>query len=318
MAPVVRTPSLISRLSALGAAGCLLLGAGAGAAQAATAGILPPRNPASNCDQAALGGGYGSVTNINSCRATEGVGPLTLPTNWNSLTPVEQGFVLIELERVNRGLAPIIGLSSTLNRLAADGASNGDDPPFPAGGFMGGGAIWAGTGSVLAADYLWMYDDGPNGSNLACPSPGAPGCWGHRDIILWNRGAGPLVAGGGYASSGYGGSFAYLVLSGYSTAGLTFTWSSELRYFTIKPTLERTGNVAKATRKHRRSKRRLHRRTKHHLRRHRKHERRRHDRRLPHRHTRRRTHHRVKHTTHKATKRTTSASSGGGPSISFG
>lgn len=328
MPRLVRKLSLISRLAASAAAACVLLGAGTSAAQAATGGILPPRNPASDCDRTAAGGGYWGVTNINSCRDLEGVGPLTLPSNWNTLTPVEQGFVLIELERVNRGLPPIVGLSATLNRLAANGAASGTDPSFPAAGFAGGGAIWAGAGSVLAADYLWMYDDGPNGfdSNLACPSAGAPGCWGHRDIILWNRGGGELVAGGGYARSGSNGSFAYLILAGYPTGGLSFTWSSELRYFTLKPTLERTGKAASVTRTHRSTKRRTHRSTKrrlHRTTRHRVHTRTKHRlhghaRPLPRRHTRRRTHHRVKHRTHRAVDSTTSASSAGGPTISFG
>jgi hypothetical protein len=254
MPPAVRKLSLIPRLVALCLASCLL-GAAAGAAQAATAGILPPRNPASDCDYSSVANGYWSDTNINSCRMREGVGSLTLPTNWDTLTPVEQGFVLIDLERVNRGLAPIVGLSPALNRLASNGAADGEDPAFPAGGFRGGGAIWAGAASVLAADYLWMYDDGPNGldSNLDCASAGAPGCWGHRDIILWNNGTQPLVAGGGHAGSGGDASFTYLILSGYATAGLTFTWSNELRYFSIKPTVEPTSQPAQATRTHRRN-----------------------------------------------------------------
>ncbi len=223
-------------------------------ADAATAGILPPQNPASDCDHAATVSGYWSVANIDACRGREGVGSLVLPTNWQRLTPVQQGFVLINLERVNRGLAPIVGLSSSLDRLAAQGAANETDPPFPAGPFAGGGAIWAGASSIVAADYLWMYDDGPNGfdSNLACPSAGSPGCWGHRDIILWNQTSAPLVAGGGYSAAGGSGSFAYLILSGYSTAGLTFTWAHELRFFAVRPALESTSaSVATAPRRHR-------------------------------------------------------------------
>ena len=320
MRAAVRQPSLIRCLAAFAATACVLLGAGpvagaaqagaahAGAAQAGTAGILPPRNPASDCDRTNAGAGYWSVTSIDSCRALEGVGPLTLPTNWKTLTPVQQGFVLIDLERVNRGLAPIVGLSPALNRLAADGAANGDDPSFPAGSF-GGGAIWAGAGSVLAADYLWMYDDGPNGldTNLACPSAGAPGCWGHRDIILWNRGGGQLVAGGGYAASSDGGSFAYLVMAGYPAAGLSFTWAGELRYFTAKPAVEHTGQAAATATPHKRtaaSHRQLRRRSR--------------------RHPARRlndAHHRVRHAKHRAIKRprhSSPASSQGGPTITFG
>jgi hypothetical protein len=249
---VLRLP-LIRSLAALSA--CLLLGVTAGAAEATTVGTLPPRNPAADCNHASIAGGYWGITDINSCRALEDVGPLTLPTNWRTLTQVQQGFVLINLERVNRGLTPIVGLSPALNQLASQGAANGVDPSFPSGAFGGGGAIWAGAGSALAADYMWMYDDGPHGldTNIGCPSAGGPGCWGHRDIILWNKLGGPLVAGGGYSQSGGdGGSFAYVVLSGYSTANLTFTWSSELKYFATAPTVEPEGRATAATMPHKR------------------------------------------------------------------
>jgi hypothetical protein len=236
--------SLTRYLAALGAAACLLLGAGAGSAQAASAGIVPPRNPASDCT---AGAGMG-IAAINACRAQEGVGPLRLPSNWGALTPVQQGFVLIDLERVNRGLPAIVGLSAPLNGLASSGASSSSDPSFPAGGFVGGGGIWAGAPSVLAADYLWMYVDGPGGDNLDCTASDSKGCWGHREIMLWDRTAGPLVSGGGYATAGGADSLAYLVLSGYSTANLTFTWASEVKYFASKPGVEPLGKAASARR----------------------------------------------------------------------
>ncbi len=212
------------------------------------------RNPAADCDRSAPASGSWGVANIDACRASEGLRPLVLPSNFATLTPVQQGFVLINLERVNRGLAPIVGLSATLNGLAAQGAASDSDPSFPSGAFLGGGAIWAAASSIVAADYMWMYDDGPNGfdTNLACPAAGGPGCWEHRDIILWNRTPAPLVAGGGYASTGGVGSFAYLILSGYSTAQLTFTWRSELPYFAVKPTLATRGaSAATASHRHR-------------------------------------------------------------------
>ena len=46
------------------------------------------------------------------------------------------------------------------------------------------GSNWAGgVADPLAADYLWMYDDGSDSSNPDCPRAGAPGCWGPRDHI---------------------------------------------------------------------------------------------------------------------------------------
>ncbi|MHB1975425.1 MAG: hypothetical protein ACYCR4_14260, partial [Acidimicrobiales bacterium] len=38
--------------------------------------------------------------------------------------------------------------------------------------------------STLAAEYDWVYDDGYGSANVDCTSPGASGCWGHRDVIL--------------------------------------------------------------------------------------------------------------------------------------
>lgn len=244
---------LTRHLVALGAGACLFFGLAASAAQASTVGILPPHNPSSNCSA----GGDVGLAGINTCRARENVGPLRLPSNWGSLSPAEQGFVLIDLERVNRGMAPIVGLSSSLNAFASAGAHAGADPSFPSGGFSGG-AIWAGAPTVFAADEMWMYLDGPGGNNLDCTSAGGPGCWGHRQIILWNRTGGRLVAGGGYASSGGTSSYAYVVLAGYSAANLTFTWADELKYFAIKPGVEPLGKAAAAERRHKKRPRRHH------------------------------------------------------------
>jgi hypothetical protein len=188
----------------------------------------------------------------------EDVGALKLPSNWDSLTTVEQGFVLIDLERVNRGLPPIVGLSPSLNQLASTAAVNDTDPSFPSGGYSGG-AIWAEAPSILAADRMWMYDDGPNGSNADCSSAGDAGCWGHREIILLNRTHGTLVAGGGYSGGGSG-SFAYVVLAGYSTASLTFTWAGELKYFATKPDIEPLSKSAAAAIRRHKKVRRKHRR----------------------------------------------------------
>lgn len=236
--------SLKHPLAAFGASACLLLAAGTSAAQAATAGVVPPRNPATDCN---AGGSSSVIAGINSCRAAEGVGPLVLPSNWSSLTPVQQGFVLMNLERVNRGLPAIVGLNASLNGLASAGASRGADPSFPSGPVSGGG-IWAGAYSVLQADYLWMYVDGPGGDNLDCTSGNSSGCWGHRDIILWDRSGSTLVSGGGFATAGGTDSLAYLVLSGYSTSNLTFSWAGELKYFASKPAIEPLGKVARARR----------------------------------------------------------------------
>ncbi len=33
-------------------------------------------------------------------------------------------------------------------------------------------------------NYLYMYWDGPGGSNIDCKSRSSPGCWGHRKNII--------------------------------------------------------------------------------------------------------------------------------------
>jgi hypothetical protein len=246
------------RLAALGACACLFLGiAGASAAQAATStGVISPKNPSSDCDRSSSDVGSLDRQSFNACRAKEGVGPLVLPHNWGTLTQSEQEFVLIDLERVNRGLAPIVGLSSALNVLAATGAATNDDPAFPSHGMTGGGGLWGEASSPLGATYEWMYDDGPNGynTNLDCPPGGGSGCWMHRDIILWKGGRARLVAGSASAGAGNHGSYAFEVVSGYSTAGLSFTWAHELRDFASKPEREPLGETAKSRPKRHRQK----------------------------------------------------------------
>jgi hypothetical protein len=205
-------------------------------ASAATLGIVPPANPTADCDSQ---GGNPQLTlhGLDRCRAKEGVGPLVLPSNWFALSGPQEMLVLIDLERVDRGLVPVVGLSRALDRLAAKGARARDDPPFPSHGFEWGGGIWFGGDSTIGADYGWMYDDGPKGLDLNedCPAGGSStSCWLHRDIILWNRTDAVLVGGGGSMK----GSYAFEILAGYSRAALTFTWAHELRYFATKPEAE--------------------------------------------------------------------------------
>lgn len=177
-------------------------------------GILPPAHPGSDCR------GWG-LAGIDTCRAREGVGKLVLPSNWAALNMDAKLLVLVDLERVDRGLAPIEVLVKPLNALAQQGAQRGGDPDFPSCEcFSAGGGIWATVDppSVLEADQLWMYDD-------------AGSAWGHRDNILM-AGSG-LVAGAGATRADWD----VEMLAGYrySAASVTFRWSEELRYFAQRP-----------------------------------------------------------------------------------
>jgi hypothetical protein len=163
-----------------------------------------------NCEQAELEA-------INNARRQEGIGPMHLPSDYNSLSGDEQLLVVIDLERVGRALPPVAGLVASLDRVAQESTQvSGQpvgtfaDPTFPVGFSVGAGTAFAydcystgggsygcayfgnpgasiaagGVISVLDADYVWMYDDGYGGGNSDCETPQAAGCWGHRDIIL--------------------------------------------------------------------------------------------------------------------------------------
>jgi hypothetical protein len=132
-----------------------------------------------SCDIAAL-------TDINAARAAEGIGPMVLPTNYESLTQPQQLLVIANLERIGRGLVPASGLSPTLNTVATVAALANKDPnPSTISGNVMASNWAGGVGSPLFVDFLWMYDDGVGSYNLLCNAPSDPGCWGHRDNILY-------------------------------------------------------------------------------------------------------------------------------------
>ncbi len=218
-------------LAVVGVVGGFTVGMGAAAG---AAGILPPNNPPANI--APVSGDY--LVSIDSARAQEGLGTMNVVESQFDALPVQQQvFIVINEERIDRGLAPIEYMTAQLNAAAAQGAGSGSDPPVPSSLTGGpsvawGGSIWAGgLTSVLESDFYWMYSDGPNSSNASCKSAGAPGCWMHRDIILHappSCGAQPSVLslGGAYSTSGYqGGSIAAVMAASCGTpSDVTMTW----------------------------------------------------------------------------------------------
>ncbi|HEU5002281.1 MAG TPA: fibronectin type III domain-containing protein [Actinomycetota bacterium] len=201
-------------------------------------GLLPPANPPANlpigsavtqacssvpvtpaCVSAAL-------PEINRDRAAEGVGPMALPFNYVSLTLNEQIFVVTNLERVDRGLAPATGLSAVLDGYAQQGALNDTDPPLLDSHATEQAGNWASTANPLLADELFLYADGPGGGNLSCTTADPSGCWGHRDNIL--LAVPQLIMGAGDTTSDPdGGSLAQLFAAGDTTNTTYFTWGSE-------------------------------------------------------------------------------------------
>ena len=188
--------------------GCFVVAAIGSTALAGAAGILPPSNPPGNIAP----GDSDWLTSIDAARAVEGVGPMEVDESvLDSLPAPEQLFIVLNDERIDRGLPPIEYMSAQLNGVAAQSAASATDVVPPSSLSNGtavtfGGAMWAGLSSVLESDYLWMYDDGSAGaptSNAAC-TPSSPSlCWMHRDIILHSfpscgaRASGALHGSGG-------------------------------------------------------------------------------------------------------------------------
>ena len=183
------------------------------------------------CINAALGA-------INHAHALEGVRPMALPAGFAQLSVPEQLFVVVNLERVDRGLPPFNGLTAALDANAQRGADDANDPPDPGPAFVLDDAEWAGGSSNgLDAVYGWMYDDGYNSGNLDCLRRGAAGCWGHRKGILDDFGSGPnLVMGAAIATRGdnhngdHGGTSmaVTLAVAGAPAHSLLFTWNQVL------------------------------------------------------------------------------------------
>ncbi len=105
---------------------------------------------------------------------------MVLPADFARLTVPEQLFVAIDRERVDRGLTPFAGLSTTLDAGAQRGAEAARLPPRPGPDYGAVTTEWIGdVDNGLDADFQWLYNDGPDS--------GVPGCSGHRTVGLLGR-----------------------------------------------------------------------------------------------------------------------------------
>jgi hypothetical protein len=124
-----------------------------------------------------------SLRAIDAARTAEGLPGMVLPAGYEDMGVVDQVVAVTNAERVPRGLPAWRGPDEVLGQLAGQGVAAGQDPSGPA------GTTWAsnlasGVLTVLEADYEWMYNDGPGGTNADCTA-GQPGqCWAHRRNIL--------------------------------------------------------------------------------------------------------------------------------------
>ena len=131
------------------------------------------------------------VEAIDNARAQEGVAPINIRlAAWRRLSSPQQLFVLANLERNARGLSPAVAMTAQLDRVAAIGAANTNDPILTGWTLTSGKHVvtwssnWAGGVSGLEADYFWMYSDGRGGYNVDCTAASSSGCWQHRENIL--------------------------------------------------------------------------------------------------------------------------------------
>ncbi len=189
---------------------------GVARAQAIVAADPPANRPLgplpASCAQAPIGPACEGavVADLDSARRQLDLEPYSLPNNFMGLAPARQLLVLTNLDRLAYGLAPVAGLNAELDESALDGVEQLSDP-LPPVELLPGTAVWGFTSNwagafpnAPAAYYEWMYDDGYGSANAACTSPGAGGCWGHRQDVLWSFPEGWLAMGAATGIDVYG------------------------------------------------------------------------------------------------------------------
>jgi hypothetical protein len=216
-------------------------------------GILPPNNPSQNippnpnflqtCNGARYDDSSGCVNAtlqaLGNAREQEGLPGMVLPTDWSSLSPSQQLYVVTNLERTVRGLPPLSAMASALDQASTQGAQQNEDPSPPSGfPWTSWGSNWAGAvGNPLEAMYFWMYDDGMGSSNIDCTPSNQSGCWGHRDNVLMSLSCNPCLMGDGYSPTAWQGdpSWAQLLVDTSGSPQLDYTWGDVLPYLPGSP-----------------------------------------------------------------------------------
>jgi hypothetical protein len=232
-------------------------------------GIVPPKNPSADinpdprfqdvCNAAVVDNSTACLSSIgratNHARASEPLGSMNFSmSGLRSLTTPEQLFAVSDMERVARGLPPMVALTAQADSWAQDGANANTDPSAESSTVKGGarwesfGSSWAGdTINAFASNYFWMYDDGYGSSNEECTSPHASGCWAHRDNILGTylrtsygcTSSTELVMGAAVNSTSDSGRASYtelfLGLCGPMPSDVVFTWAAAQRILGIVP-----------------------------------------------------------------------------------
>jgi hypothetical protein len=167
---------------------------------------------------------------LDKARRSVGLPPYPLPADFPSLSPPQQLFILVNLDRVQYGLPPITGLTAELSHDAlVSGVWRADDPtPSNTTGLNIWWPGWAGAFRNAPMAYeAWVWDDGLGSKNPRCTPTDHSRCWGHRHSVLWRYG--PVLAMGAAAgrdSSKHHRGYAYLFVGGNAgyTPTYTYTW----------------------------------------------------------------------------------------------
>ena len=172
---------------------------------------------------------------INNAHAVEGLPPITLPSDYSTLPYDVQAFSITNLERIDRGLPPAVGITASYDAHAVTATQfHGDVLNYSSTSYYA--SDWAGGySSALEADYAYMYQDGWGGSksattNFDCTSATSSGCWGHLEFEMWNAGV-PLAFGaaiGPWGATKYYGYNSAIVMgttAPSSPSAYTYTWA---------------------------------------------------------------------------------------------
>jgi hypothetical protein len=167
---------------------------------------------------------------LDKARSRVHLPPYALPANFPSLSPPQQLFILVNLDRVQYGLRPIPGMTAQLSHAAlVSGVWRADDPhPSNTTGLNTWWPGWAGAFYNAPMAYeTWVWNDGLGSTNPRCTRTDHSRCWGHRHSVLWKYG--PVLAMGAAAgrdSRHHRRGYAYLFVGGNAgyTPAYTYTW----------------------------------------------------------------------------------------------
>ncbi len=168
---------------------------------------------------------------LDHARAKVGLPAYALPADFASLKPTQQIFILVNLDRVQYGLAPITGMTAALNHDAlASGVWRADDPyPSKTAGINTWWPGWAGAFHNAPMAYeAWVWADGPGSNNPRCTPTDHSRCWGHRHSVLWKyHSVLAMGAAAGRDSRRHQLGYAYLFVGGNASykPRYTYTWT---------------------------------------------------------------------------------------------